>query len=161
MAHLGAWNDLVCAMSEINNERADKEKTEVIDLLRLQIASEGQLVRMYEESARGIKSSPVMHLLHTMRLDSRKHIEVCQAVTETLEGQQFLAPEKRELVEGLERHLELEKEAIVRANKILDNSWIRETPTLRELVEKLRNDEIAHHKALLDLSERPFYREHG
>ena len=92
-------------------------------------------MRLYEESVRSIKSSPVMHLLHTMRLDSRKHIEICQAAIEVLEGQQFIAPEKKELVEGLKRHVELEKEAIARANKILENPWIQESPGLRELVQ--------------------------
>ena len=58
----------------------DKDKREVIDLLRKHITSEGEKVGLYEETVRDIKSSPVMHLLHTLRLDSRKHIEICQAV---------------------------------------------------------------------------------
>jgi len=139
--------------------RCDKDKKEVIDLLRLQMAIEGEVIRLYEESVRDIKSSPVMHLLHTMRLDSRKHIEMCQATIEVLEGQPLFDVEKNELREGLNRHIELEKKAIETASRILENAWILETPGLRELMEKLRNDEIEHHQSLNTLAEKRFHRE--
>jgi len=45
---------------------------------------------------------------------STSPIEICQAAVEVLEGQQMLLPEKEELIEGLRRHVELEKEAIAR-----------------------------------------------
>jgi len=132
----------------------DKDKKEVISLLRKHIASEGEKVGLYEETVRDIKSSPVMHLLHTLRLDSRKHIEMCQAVIEVLEGQDWLPPEKRELVEHLQRHVNAEKDAIDRANKILENVWIQKTSVLKELMEALRNDEVGHYNTLKDLGIR-------
>ena len=134
----------------------DKDKKEVISLLRKHIASEGEKVGLYEETVRDIKSSPVMHLLHTLRLDSRKHIEMCQAVIEVLEGQDWLPPEKRELVEHLQRHVNAEKDAIDRANKILENVWIQKTSVLKELMEALRNDEVGHYNTLKDLGIRAF-----
>lgn len=95
-----------------------------------------------------------MHLLHTLRLDSRKHIEMCQAVIEVLEGQDWLPPERRELVEHLQRQVNADKDAIDKANRILENVWIQKTSVLKELIEALRNDEIGHYNILKDLGVR-------
>lgn len=149
-------NARVLSMSGTGVQKGEEERKEVTDLLRMQIAVEGELVRLYEETVRNITSSPVMHLLHILRLDSRKHIEICQAAVEVLEGQQMLLPEKEELIEGLRRHVELEKEAIARTSRILDNIWISQASGLKELIEKLRNDEIGHHRMLLNLVEKRF-----
>jgi predicted GH43/DUF377 family glycosyl hydrolase len=132
----------------------DREKKEVIGLLRMHIALEGEKVGLYEKTVRDIKSSPVIHLLHTLRLDSRKHIEICQAVIEVLEGQDWLPPDKKELVEHLECHVNAEKEALGRANRILENAWIQNTSVLKELMESLRNDEVGRYNTLKDLGIR-------
>jgi len=43
-------------------------------------------VGLYEWTAPSIENKPVMHLLHMIELDSRKHIDICQTVIEILEG---------------------------------------------------------------------------
>jgi len=47
---------------------------------------EGELVGLYERTAREISSQPVRHLLHMINMDSRKHIDICQTAIEILEG---------------------------------------------------------------------------
>ena len=139
-------------------EREEKEKENVIALLQKQLSVEDELVQLYEETAAVIKSRPVRHLLHMIQLDSRKHIDICQMVIEILQGEEMLSDKKEELIEGLQRHIELEQGSIDRANEMLKNVWIKETQGLKELIEKLRNDEKRHHKALKKLAEKAFFR---
>ena len=140
-------------------EREKKEKEEVVDLLRKQMAVEVELVRLYEETAGDIQSRSVRNLLHMIELDSRKHIDICQTVINILQGEDVLKPEKKELKDMLRQHIALEKESIDRANMILKNVWIRETQGLKELIEKLKEDEKTHHEALKKLAEKAFFRQ--
>jgi hypothetical protein len=122
----------------------EKEKAEVIDLLRKQMTVEGELIRLYMESADDIKSIPVRHLLRMIQLDSKKHLDICQVAIEVLQGEEMLSEEKEGLIEGLQRHIDLEKESIDRAKRILKNTWME--------------DEKRHHKALKKLAGKRFFR---
>lgn len=137
-------------------EMEERKKDEVLDLLRKQLEIEGELVNLYGKTLSDIESSPVRHLLHMIELDSRKHIDICLAAIEVLQGEDILKS-KSELTEGLQKHIELEKDSIDRAGKILKNIWIRENKGLNELIKKLRNDEKEHHKALKNLAKKEFF----
>ena len=139
-------------------KREEKEKEEVIDLLREQMKVEGQLVGLYERTAPDIKNNPVRSLLHMIQLDSRKHIEICKLAIEVLEGEEVFSEDKTELIGGLRDHVELEKGSIDRANEMLKNVWISENQALSEMIKKLRDDERRHHETLKKLSEKPFFR---
>jgi rubrerythrin len=139
-------------------EEKEKEKEEVIDLLNKQIDVERNLVNLYKETAKDIKSNDVKHLLHMISLDSRKHIDICQLVIVVLQGEDVLKEEKGEILTGLKQHIELEKEAIDKANKILGNVWIRETKGLSELIKKWRNEEKEHHTMLKQMVGKTFFR---
>lgn len=136
----------------------EKERQEAIRLLREQMQVEGKLVGLYEKTHREIENRPVRHLLHMIELDSRKHIDICQTAIEILEGEDVLEDERRELLTGVREHVELEEGSIERANKILQNVWIRENKAVGELLKKLRDDERRHHDALKKLSEKTFFR---
>jgi rubrerythrin len=136
----------------------EKERQEAIRLLREQMQVEGKLVGLYEKTHREIENRPVRHLLHMIELDSRKHIDICQTAIEILEGEDVLEDERRELLTGVREHVELEEGSIERANKILQNVWIRENKAVGELLKKLRDDEKRHHDALKKLSEKTFFR---
>ena len=138
--------------------REEREKEEVIELLRQQLKVEGELIGLYEKTGGEIMSIPVRHLLHSIQLDSRKHIDICQTAIEVLQGEDIVKAEKKELIEGLRRHIELEKDSIERDNKILDNVWIRENKGLRALINKMRDDEKEHHKVLVKLTDKEFFR---
>lgn len=98
------------------------------------------------------------HLLHRIQLDSKKHIDICQTAIDVLQGKDVLKPEKKELTEELQRHIELEKESIDKANKMLKNVWIRENKALSELIKKLRRNGKEHHQALKNLVRKEFFR---
>lgn len=140
-------------------EREEKEKGEAIALLHNQIATEKKVITLlHNQIAKEIKSNPVRHLLHMIQLDSMKHIDICQAVIDVLRGEDVLKEEKKEIIEGMKRHLELEKKAIDTSKKILKNVWIEENAGLKELIKKLIKDEEDHHKTLMKLTDKTFFR---
>lgn len=140
-------------------KREEKEKGEVIALLHNQIATEKKIIALlHNQTAKEIKSSPVRHLLHMIQLDSMKHVDICQAVIDVLQGDDVLKEEKKEIVEGMKRHLELEKKAIDTSKKILKNAWIDENAGLKELIKRLIKDEEEHHKTLRRLTDKTFFR---
>ena len=143
---------------EISRESQEKLKEEVLDLLHKQMFVETELVQQYNEMAKEFKSSVVKRLLHTIQLDSMKHIDICQVAIDVLQGKDVLGEEKKELIAGLQRHIELEKEAFDRLKKISNNVWIRETQGLKELVNKWRKDESDHHKTLKKMAGKTFFR---
>lgn len=140
-------------------EMQEKEKGEAIDLLRKQVEVEGELMRLYEETVKDVRSSVVKHMLHMINLDSRKHVDICQSAIEVLQGEEVLNPEREELRKGLQRHIDLEKDSINRAKKILQNGWIRETKGLNDLVTKLKKDEENHHAVLKKIAREHFFRD--
>jgi rubrerythrin len=130
-----------------------------IRFLRARANVEKELIADYKKSEVEIKSKAVKHLLTMHNLDSQKHLYLLQTVIDVLEGNDILSEEKEELIEGLKHHMEIEKESIDRANKILKNVWIRETKGLNDLMKRLRDDEREHHKALQKLSTKFFFRQ--
>lgn len=135
-----------------------RKKEEVIDLLRNQIKLEDKLVCLYENTVEYIESGPVRHFLHMIQLDSIKHMDICQIAIDVLQGEDVLKPEKQELKDQLKLHIELEEDAIERANKILKNVWIKENKALSELIKRLRKDEKEHHMMLKNLTRKDFFR---
>ena len=139
----------------------EKKGEEVVSLLQQQIKAEGKLIGLYEKTEQNVQSKAVRHLLHTIQLDSMKHIDICRTAIEILQGEDVLKEEKRDLREKLKEHVELEKGSIDRANKMLKNVWIKENKAVKELIEKLRDDEKRHTEALRKLTNKTFFRWDG
>jgi rubrerythrin len=139
-------------------QREEKEREEAITLLQNQIAVEAKLVKLYQESEGEIESEAVRRLLHMIHLDSMKHIDICSIVIDVLRGEDVLMEEKKEALVGLQRHIDLEQEALEQANQILKNTWIDENRGLKALLKKWRNDEKEHHRALKKLKRQTFFR---
>ena len=139
-------------------EREESAKQEALVLLREQLKTEGQLVAMYNETAPTIEKGPGKHILEMIMLDSRKHIAICQAAIQVLEGEEVFTDDKPVIMENLAKHLEIEAEALKRANKLLQNEWIIETQALNEMIKKLRDDERKHIETMKKLVEKPFFK---
>ncbi len=92
------------------------------------------------------------------RLDSQRHINIIQAAIEIIQGEEVFIEDRAPLAETLKQHLELEKEALDNANKILNKTWVEENKGLKRLLELWRDDERRHHKGLKDLTEKPCFR---
>ena len=135
----------------------EEDRKEIVETLTEQLEIEGQLVGLYEEYEHGTENKALKRVMRMFRLDSQRHINILQAVIEIIEGEDMLIEDKKDLKESLVKHLELEAEAIKKANKVLGKQVINETQGLKILLEIWRDDEKRHHKALKELSTKTFY----
>ena len=135
----------------------EEDRKEIVETLTEQLEIEGQLVDLYEEYEHGTENKALKRVMQMFRLDSQRHINILQAVIEIIEGEDMLIEDKKDLKESLVKHLELEAEAIKKANKVLGKQVINETKGLKILLEIWRDDEKRHHKALQELSTKTFY----
>lgn len=136
----------------------DKEKAEVVESLRKQLKIEGELIGLYETHEREAENKAMKRLMQMYRLDSQRHINILQAAIEVIEGENVFIEDRKPLAETLGKHLELEKEALDNANKILGKSWVDENKGLKGLLQMWRDDEKRHHAALKELTSKPYFR---
>lgn len=139
-------------------ERDKKQKAEAAEILREQLGVEGQLVGLYEESEREVSNKAVKRVMQMFRLDSQRHINIIQAAIEIIEGEDVFLEDREPLRESLKKHLELEAEALKKANMLLRKQWIDETKGLKNLIELWRDDEKRHHKSLKEIINKPYLR---
>ncbi|MBN2335390.1 hypothetical protein JXL21_07490 [Candidatus Bathyarchaeota archaeon] len=134
-----------------------EQKQEAVETLQEQLKIEGELVSLYEEYERGTENNALKRMMQMFRLDSQRHINILQAAIEIIEGEDVFIEDKQDLKESLKKHLELEAEALKKANQLLGRQWINETQGLKQLLEMWRNDEKRHHAALKELSQRTYF----
>jgi hypothetical protein len=135
----------------------EEDLKEIVESLSEQLEIEGKLVGLYEEYEHGTENKALRRVMQMFRLDSQRHINILQAVIDVVEGEDMLIEDKKELHESLKKHLELEAEAVKRANKVLSKQIINENQGLKMLLEIWRDDEKRHHKALQELTKKTFY----
>jgi bacterioferritin (cytochrome b1) len=143
-------------MASVISEREKEDRREAVKLLKKQIETERLLVAQYQEYGAKVANLGVQRMLHMIMFDSQKHIEALQAAIDNIEGHDILKEDRRDLREGLQRHIELEMESIKAAEEVLKYSWLKNTKGLKELIEGWRDDEKRHHQTLKKLSEKPF-----
>jgi hypothetical protein len=134
------------------------EKNEVLDILRRQLQTEGELVGLYEGHERETENLAMKRLMQMYRLDSQRHINILQAAIEIIEGEEVYIENKKTLARTLKKHLELEEEALKTANKILNKVWIDENKGLKGLLQFWRDDEKRHHAGLKKLTSKIYFR---
>jgi hypothetical protein len=139
-------------------ERDKKQKAEALDIIREQLGIEGQLVGLYEESERETENKALKRIMQMFRLDSQRHINILQAAIEIIEGEDVYIEDRVPLRETLKKHLELETDALKKANRLLKKQWIDETKGLKNLIEMWRDDEKRHHNALKQMINKPYFR---
>jgi len=136
----------------------ETRRAEAIELLKSQIETERQLIKLYSDTQELIVDDQVRRLLHSLQLDSIKHAEMCVTAIEVLEEKKPDGEDRLELEVGLKRHMELEVEAFKRAELLLRNPMVSENEGLRRIISAWRDDEIAHHRHLKDLTSGSFTR---
>ena len=143
-------------MGETERERA--QKAEAVETIREQIGIEGQLIGLYEASERETENKAMKRIMQMFRLDSQRHINILQATIEIIEGEDVFIEDRVPLDETLKKHLELEAEALKKANELLRKQWIDENKGLKNLIEIWRDDEKRHHGALKQMINKPYFR---
>lgn len=128
-------------------------RSKAIEILLNQIKVEEELVELYENTSKMVISEQVRRLLYAIMLDSMKHVEICRAAVEVIEGENLDMDERLELKAGLQKHIELEIASLKRAEQLLENPAIEGNEDLRTLVKSWIDDEKKHHSILKGLSE--------
>ena len=139
-------------------DRDTKEKEEVVEILEKQLMTEGELIGLYEKQERETDNKALKRLMQLYLLDSQRHINILQAAIEIIRGEELFIEDRAPLAGTLGKHLELEKNALDNANKILNKIWIDENKGLKGLLELWRDDERRHHGGLKDLTSKPYFR---
>ncbi len=142
-------------------DRDKKEREEVVQTLQEQLEIEGQLIGLYDEYERDSDNKAMKRVMQMFRLDSQRHINIIQAAIEIIEGEDVFIEDRAPLKETFKKHIELEAEALKRANSVLRRQWVDETPGLKNLIEMWRDDEKRHHAALKRITTKPFIRMAG
>jgi len=145
-------------VSKAIDELDEKMRLEAVDLLKKQIEVERMLVSLYSKTVETLQSPAVKNLLHSIQLDSVKHIDICQTAIDILSGEELARDEKMQLRDELKRHIELEKESIDRTRQIMRIQLVSENKGVERLMKNLSDDEKRHHKMLMKLISKPFYR---
>lgn len=140
------------------SDRDKESKQEVVEQLKEQLKTEGQLIGLYEQHERETTNKAMKRLMQMFRLDSQRHINILHAAIEIIEGEEVFIADKEPLAETLEKHLALEKKALDNANKILNKAWVDENQGLKGLLELWRDDEKRHHKAIQNLTNNKYLR---
>jgi hypothetical protein len=143
-------------MASVISEVEKEERENAVKLLMKQIETEGKLIAEYKAYGEKIVNMPVRRMLRMIMFDSQKHIEILQAAIDIIKGTEVLMEDRKDLKEGLKRHLLLEMESIKASEKVLNYRWVVNTTGLKELLEGWRDDEKRHHQALKKLSNKLF-----
>ena len=105
-------------------DRDSESKAEVVRTLIEQLAIEGQFVGLYEENERASENKAMKRVMQMFRLDSQRHINILQAAIEIIQGEEVFIEDRGPLKETFNKHLELEAEALKKANSVLGVRWV-------------------------------------
>jgi len=135
-----------------------ESKAEAVATLIEQLAIEGQLVGLYDEYERASENKAMKRVMQMFRLDSQRHINIIQAAIEIIQGEEVYIEDRAPLKESFKKHLELEAEALKKADGVLKNVWVEENQGLKNLLKMWRDDEKMHHAALKTITSKPYFR---
>lgn len=136
----------------------EKHRKEVLEELEEQIKIEAQLVDLYRDFEEKTENKALKRMMQVYKLDSQRHINLIQSTIEIINGEDVFIEDKDFLKDSLAEHIELEAEAIKRANSVLRKGFIAENKGLKELIEIWRDDEKRHHRALKELANKTYFR---
>lgn len=142
----------------IETGRNSESKSEAVETLKEQLLIEGQLVGLYDEYERKSENKAMKRVMQMFRLDSQRHINIIQAAIEIIQGEEVFIEDRAPLKETFKKHLELEAEALKKANSVLKNQWVDENQGLKYLLQIWRDDEKRHHSALKNITSKPYIR---
>jgi rubrerythrin len=115
-----------------------------------QIDLENRIVELVELNTRDLRNAFVKDLLLGIAQDSKKHAILMGALKALVEGRVPLItePQRDSIAKGIETHIQMETEAIRTYAELLEKS---DNDAIKTVAAMIREDEVRHHKLLLDL----------
>ncbi|MCE4606340.1 MAG: ferritin-like domain-containing protein [Desulfurococcales archaeon] len=132
----------------------------VLDMNKIleMVDEEKRYAEELEKLSESFRHPVLQGLIKGISMDSRKHSILYAAIADLLrETQPGLSEEELEIIEeSIEKHIEMEAEMVR-----LTSQWSEEVddPRLKLLLKAIHEDEIKHHKILLDIKDKLARRE--
>ncbi len=123
---------------------------ETLKFLDRQIDLEARIVEQVERNTSELGNVFVKDLLLGIAQDSRKHATLLNALKALVQGSVPLINEAQRdsIAEGIQTHIRMEAEAIATYSHLVENS---ESKAIKTIAGVIREDELVHHKLLVDL----------
>jgi rubrerythrin len=124
---------------------------ELIAFIESQISLEEEIVKKSNESVENIKNVLVRELIRGIAMDSKKHALLLKALHGMLQGPTPLIEEENfdEIKKTIERHIELEAEAIETYRELLKK--YDQDSRVKTVISEIHKDEVRHHAFLQKL----------
>jgi rubrerythrin len=115
--------------------RVQLKRTQTLDFIDKQIDLESRIVQLVEENTSDY---------------SRKHAALLAALKALIEGRTPLVSEMQRdrIAKGIEQHIRMEAQAIEMYSHLMENST---NPKVKTVARMIKDDEVRHHKLLVDL----------
>ncbi|MEB3825743.1 MAG: ferritin-like domain-containing protein [Desulfurococcales archaeon] len=124
-----------------------------LDKILKMVEEEKKYAEELEELSKSFRHPVLQAMIRGIARDSFKHSILYEAIARLLkETQPALTEEELKLIkEGLEKHIKMEAEMVR-----LTSEWARQTsdPRLKLLLTAIHEDEVKHHKILVDIKDR-------
>ena len=115
-----------------------------------QIALEERIIKIVKENVSKLGNAFVKELLLAISQDSQKHAALLRSLKKAVEGPTpFISTEERDTIaKGIEKHIEMEKEAVETYTDLMNESDNKQVQTIAAMI---REDELKHHALLKEL----------
>ena len=122
----------------------------LLEVAKKMVVEEKKYAEELEEAAEKIKHPVLETLLRSIALDSRKHSIMYDALVKLLTGTQpALSNEELNTISTVvKKHIETESRMIELTLKLLEEV---DDPKIKLIVASIHEDEVKHHKILLDI----------
>ncbi len=126
------------------------DKEETLKFIDKQIELEEHIIRVVEENVSKLGNAFVKDLLLGITQDSKKHKALLQSLRKAVEGPTpFISTGERDTIaKGIEKHIELEKQAVETYGAMIEGSDNDQVKTIAAMI---REDELRHHALLKEL----------
>lgn len=126
---------------------------DILTLSKEMVSKEFEYAKELREVANKFRHPVLQVLLVGISLDSEKHSAFYDAIVKTLtETQPMLSEEELEVIKkGIKKHIEQEAEMVRLTAELLEKV---SDPKLKLILQMIHDDEVRHHKLLLNLQKK-------
>jgi len=129
------------------------DKMSIEEILNMLVETEYSYSKELKAIAEKIKHPTLSAILLAIARDSEKHGDLYKAILKlTKDVQPMLSQEELSLIrKEIDRHIETENRMIESSKKLLDRM---DDPRIKILLEIVYEDEVKHHRALINIRDR-------
>lgn len=126
------------------------DKDALVKFIDRQISLEERIIAIVKENVAKLGNDFIKDLLLGISQDSQKHAALLKSLRKAVEGPTpFISTQERDkIAKGIDKHIQLEKEAVETYTQLLNESNDKQVQTIAAMI---REDELRHHALLKEL----------